>query len=226
MRKLSRPWHGSYRIVRKQDPDVTVVKVYYPQHGETHVHQSRVCACPTDFPAGYYWYGGKRKGPGRPPKWVDQFLSVQDSAQCPDRTEHGGNVDKTMPVVEDVDQGATLPRRSDRTELTEETDSSEDNNGDSMGQCSDEVEQLSTTSALEMNANMSIPRHGDGQELTLDEETTVRERTDEGVSSHRTMGRNTSLQERKPDTITASTPSKTEGRRSLRGVIKPPQRYM
>ena len=27
------------------------------------------------FPAGYFWYRGKRKGPGRPPKWVDDFLS-------------------------------------------------------------------------------------------------------------------------------------------------------
>ena len=241
LRKLSRPWHGPYRITRKQDPDVTVVKVYYPQHGETRVHQSRVCACPTDFPAGYYWYGGKRKGPRRPPKWVDQFLSVQDSAQCPDRTEYGGEVDKTMPVVEDVHQGAMLPRRSDRTELAEEADSSEDDNGDpnytpSTRPCSDEIEQLSTTSAPEMNENMDTPQHRDGQELTLDEETTVRERTDEEASSHGRTGRNTSLQgntsisnddtERKPDAVTASTPSKTEGRHSLRGIIKPPQRYM
>ena len=35
---------------------------------------SRVCMCPCEFPAGYYWCGGKRKGPGRPPKWVDMML--------------------------------------------------------------------------------------------------------------------------------------------------------
>ena len=81
LRKLSRPWHGPYRIVQIQDPDVTVSKVYHPQHGEICVHQSRVCKCPIEFPAGYYWYGGKRKGPGRPPKWVDEFLSSPDTAQ-------------------------------------------------------------------------------------------------------------------------------------------------
>ena len=35
-------------------------------------------------PQGYYWYGGKRKGPGRPPRWVDEFLSNQTS---PDNSE-------------------------------------------------------------------------------------------------------------------------------------------
>ena len=168
-------------------------------------------------------------------------MRVQDSARRPDRTEHGGDVDKTMPVVEDVHQGAMLPRRSGRTELAEEADSSEDDNGDSnytpsMRPCSDEIEQLSTTSAPEMNENMNTPQHRGGQELTLDEETTVQERTDEEASSHGRTGRNTSLQgntsisnddaERKPDAVTVSTPSKTEGRRSLRGIIKPPQRYM
>lgn len=32
-RKLSRPWHGPYRITDKNDPDVTCVKVYHPQDG-------------------------------------------------------------------------------------------------------------------------------------------------------------------------------------------------
>ena len=26
---------------------------------------------PTCIPCSYYWYGNKRKGPDRPPKWVD-----------------------------------------------------------------------------------------------------------------------------------------------------------
>ena len=29
--KLSRPWHGPYRVVAVNDPDITVVKVYFPQ---------------------------------------------------------------------------------------------------------------------------------------------------------------------------------------------------
>ena len=69
-RKLSRPWHGPYRVTSQQDPDVCVVKVYFPQDHGIRIHQSRVKLCPPNFPAGFYWYGGKRRGPGRPPKWV------------------------------------------------------------------------------------------------------------------------------------------------------------
>lgn len=71
-RKLS-SLHGPYRVTEKTDPDVNCVKVYHPQDGPIHVHQSRVCCCPQDFPAGYYWYGGRRRGPGHPPKWVDKM---------------------------------------------------------------------------------------------------------------------------------------------------------
>ena len=57
---------------------MTAVKVYYPQDGQIQVHQSRVTECPPEFPAGFYWYGGKGHGPGRPPKWVEQLLSNED----------------------------------------------------------------------------------------------------------------------------------------------------
>ena len=67
-------WHGPYRILDKSDPNVTCIKVYYPQDGPVHVHQSRISRCPEEFPAGFYWYGNKRRGPGRPPKWVDRLL--------------------------------------------------------------------------------------------------------------------------------------------------------
>ena len=36
-------------------------------------------SCPPSFPAGFYWYGGKRCGPGCPPKWV---LTLLDSISC------------------------------------------------------------------------------------------------------------------------------------------------
>ena len=50
--------------------------------------------CPIEFPAGYYWYGGKQKGHGRPPKWVNEFFSSPDSSQeC--STEPG---DASMPA--------------------------------------------------------------------------------------------------------------------------------
>ena len=71
LRKLSRPWHGPYRVIDKHNPDITVVKVYAPQDGQIQVHQSR---CPPELPAGFYWYGSRRSSPGRPPKWVDKLL--------------------------------------------------------------------------------------------------------------------------------------------------------
>ena len=38
LRKLSRPWHGPYRVVSVQDPDVCAVKVYFPDEGQIRVH--------------------------------------------------------------------------------------------------------------------------------------------------------------------------------------------
>jgi len=57
-RKLSKPWHGPYRIIKKSDPDVTAVTVYFPESGSIQVHQSRVCPCPPKWPTAFYWYGG------------------------------------------------------------------------------------------------------------------------------------------------------------------------
>ena len=57
-RKLSRPWHGPYRVVQSTKPDVTVVKQFFPEEGTIQVHQLRVRPCP-QLPIGYYWYGGK-----------------------------------------------------------------------------------------------------------------------------------------------------------------------
>ena len=73
MRKLARPWHGPYRVISKNDPDITAVKVYAPQDGQVQVHQSCVVHCPPEFPDGYHWYGNRRSSPGRPPKWVDKL---------------------------------------------------------------------------------------------------------------------------------------------------------
>ena len=82
-RKLSRPWHGPYRVIRVDDPDVTVSKVYFAKDGQIQVHQSRVKSCPRHFPHGFYWYGSRRRGPGRPPKWVSQMLDEQISEGPP-----------------------------------------------------------------------------------------------------------------------------------------------
>ena len=73
-RKLSRPWHGPYRVTAVNDPDITVTKVYFPQDATIQVHQSRVKSCPPNFPSGFYWYGGRRLKHGRPPKWVQDLV--------------------------------------------------------------------------------------------------------------------------------------------------------
>ncbi len=64
LRKLSRPWHSPYRVISRDNPDVTVVKMYFPQE---------VCPCPVAFPPGYYWYGRKQHSPG-PPSWVENLI--------------------------------------------------------------------------------------------------------------------------------------------------------
>ena len=88
MRKLSRPWHGPFRIVSRSDPDVTVSNVYFPSDAHIKVHQNRVSHCPDKFPAGYYCYGGKRKGTGTPPKWVDNLFN---QSECSTSGESGSS---------------------------------------------------------------------------------------------------------------------------------------
>ena len=50
LRKLSQPWHGPYRIVSRDNPDLTVANSYFPAEDTIQVHQSRVCICPSGFP--------------------------------------------------------------------------------------------------------------------------------------------------------------------------------
>ena len=70
---------------------VTAVKVYSPQDGTISVHASLVTRCPPAFPAGSYWYGGRRSGPGRPPRWVDQL--VQDDTEVDQASLEAGVAD-------------------------------------------------------------------------------------------------------------------------------------
>ena len=87
-------------------PDIVATKVYFPEDGEIQVHQSRVCACPAGFPAGYFWYGGRRKGPGRPPKWVEKLLEGSpDNSASPnvDEQETADGSDSSSQDVEEPD---------------------------------------------------------------------------------------------------------------------------
>ena len=59
-RKLSQPWHGPYRVISIDEPNITVQKVYQTQPGQFQIHQSLVTPCPEDLPPGYYWYSRKQ----------------------------------------------------------------------------------------------------------------------------------------------------------------------
>ena len=102
LRKLSRPWHGPYRIVSVSEPDVTVSNIYFPQDKYIQVHATRVRPCPPDLPAGFFWYGGKRLGPGHPPQWVEQLL--QSGTSFIPRGEKG-NADQ-LPEIDGNSQSA------------------------------------------------------------------------------------------------------------------------
>ena len=79
-RKFSHPWHGPYRVVQCNDPDVTVVQHFFPEEGAIQVHQLRVCAFP-QLPAGYYWHGGNCHSAGKTPEWVERLLT-NGSSSC------------------------------------------------------------------------------------------------------------------------------------------------
>jgi len=114
-RKLSRPWHGPYRVTAVHDPDITVANVYFPQDKHITVHQTRVKFCPCNFPAGFYWYGGKRQGVGKVACWVENLLSddqdkeenqretadqveIQNEVESEDTTmDNQATIEKSMP---------------------------------------------------------------------------------------------------------------------------------
>ena len=77
------------------DTDVTAIRIYFPKDGSIKVHQSLVSPCPVGFPAGYYWYGGKKQGPGHPPKWLGRVLQNQGTE---------------LDMVEEVDGKSTRDR--------------------------------------------------------------------------------------------------------------------
>ncbi len=76
LRKLSRPWHGPYRVVSKREPDVTVVKVYAPQDGQIQVHQGRVSHCPPHFPTGFFCIGIEGRAANDPPNGLTDCYRI------------------------------------------------------------------------------------------------------------------------------------------------------
>ena len=108
-RKLSRPWHGPYRVISRNDPDLTVSKVYRPQDGTIQIHQSRAMPWPQDIISGYFWYGNRKHSPGRPPKWLNQL----NNAGAESEDEDVGETSDTSPS-----QGADAQSHADCSEET------------------------------------------------------------------------------------------------------------
>ena len=113
-RKLSRPWHGPYRVTSVKNPDVSVVKVYFPQEKQIMIHQSRVKQCPVNFPAGFYWYGGKQKAQDRTPTWVQNLLAGSE----PHQADSGDTCEEEVSDEDTLgeDEADTQPEESPREE--------------------------------------------------------------------------------------------------------------
>ena len=79
-------------MVGCDDPDITVVKVYFPQDKLIQVHQTRVTPCPEHIPAGYYWYGRKKRSPGRPPAWLTALTDVPTAEEAGDEIVETGDI--------------------------------------------------------------------------------------------------------------------------------------
>ena len=80
-RKLSRPWHGPWRIITMTDIDVTAIRIYFPEDGSIKVNQGRVTKCPMGCPTGCYWYGNKKQWPGHLPRWLKVLCEEQISEE-------------------------------------------------------------------------------------------------------------------------------------------------
>ena len=129
-RKLSQPWHGPDRIVSRDDPDVTVIKMYFPDDPQIQVHQSRVQMFPDSFPPGFYWYGYRKHGPGRPSKKIQKRLAQinatlgqppinNDTSQAEKSTEDIIGDDHNQQSVDNSRDSlsATSPRRSQKPKV-------------------------------------------------------------------------------------------------------------
>ena len=122
-RKLSRPWHGPYRIISANDTNITAGKVYFPRDDLVKVHQSRVKPCLQGFMAGYYWYGNKRKGPG-PHKMSGEAFA---ETLIQDESADGPSDRSTSPDVDTARPSSDVTRTTDLTpDPPQETRSSQE----------------------------------------------------------------------------------------------------
>ena len=72
------------------------MKIYFPFDNLIQVDKNCVKHCPDGFTAGFYWYGGKGRGPGCPPRWLETVLR-DDQSGSP-------HVDSPAPPEADTDE--------------------------------------------------------------------------------------------------------------------------
>ena len=75
--------------------------------------------------AGYYWYGNKRKGPGWPPKWVENVLAGTSDCGKEERDDTPVNEPENEPEEElSVDNQSTAGvNHEDQVESQKASDS-------------------------------------------------------------------------------------------------------
>ena len=112
-RKLSRPWHGPYRVQSCDSPDVVASKVYFPEEGTIQVHQTRTTPCYPGFPNGFYWYGKKQTSQGHYPQWIDSIVPAKHASSGAADGE-----DTSEPTTADDDTADQEPDDTADQELT------------------------------------------------------------------------------------------------------------
>ena len=93
----------------------------FPEHGNIQIHQRRIQLCGLDFPAGFYWYGGRSVGPGHPPEWVNKLLAVNLPPETRNQTQSNVNLsldDITKNVPDHVEPSESCKEKSHLMELT------------------------------------------------------------------------------------------------------------
>ena len=95
--KPSKPWHGPYRVVQCEEPNIVATRVYFPDNGPINVHQTRTTRCPPEFQNGCYRYGSKQCSSNRCPCWIDGIPSCSPTERCRDASKTNAHVDDNDP---------------------------------------------------------------------------------------------------------------------------------
>lgn len=119
-RKLSRPWYGPFRITKVEKTGVIAEGIYGNGiKDQIRVHLQRVTTCLPAFPAGCYWYGDRRSRPGRPPKWIDNYVRADRSEEGNDQLEEEDLEDRSEAEQTEEEESSLDQEQAHRQEQTE-----------------------------------------------------------------------------------------------------------